>query len=499
MFYMKYLFAELHRRWGRTFLTAAGLGIGVALVVATTAFSAGLRDAQEEVLAPLTGVGTDMTVTRPLTIDQGDSGFAGLSEEEREQLQEENGGGRIAFDDLGEPGERFENDSLVSGSQISFSNDVIAEVGGLSGVKEVSGALTLTNMHTSGTVPDIEFGQGGGLGQPPEGQDDPGELQGNIEIEQFTVTGVDLSQPSLASVSASQVTEGDFLDESEGRSALLSTSYAEDQDLGIGDTIDVGGRSFNIVGLVKQPLGGTASDVYVNLSILQKISDREGRINTLSVRATSADEVGAVAEAIPQVFDGAEVTTAEDLADQVQGSLVDASNLVDRLGFVLRIVGLAAAFLIASFLTLSSVAKRVRELGTLKAIGWSQSKVVRQVTAESVTQGLLGGAVGAAVAAIGIAAFNALGITLQATVAAEQATGVGGPGGAGGFGLPGAFGQGAASTVSGSTEVVLQAPFDLNVVLAAVALALLGGLVAGVAGCLRAARLRPAQALQTVG
>ena len=496
MFYVRYLLAELRRRWGRTFLTAAGLGVGVALVVATTAFSAGLKDAQDDVLAPLTGVGTDMTVTRPLTIDEDDAGFAGLSEEEREQLQEENGGGRIAFDDLGEPGERFENDSLVSGSQLSFSSDVIEDVSALSGVEQVTGSLTLTNMHTSGTVPDIEADQGPAGAQAPEGGDPGGarELFGNINIEQFTVTGIDVSEPSLAPVSASQVTDGEFLDDADARAALVSTSYAEDQDLSVGDTIEVGGKKFTIVGLVKQPLGGTASDVYVNLATLQKISEREGRINTLSVRASSTDDVASVADAIPQVFTGAEVTTAEDLADQVQGSLVDASNLVDRLGFVLKIVGLGAAFLIASFLTLSSVAKRVRELGTLKAIGWSQSRVVRQVTAESVAQGLFGGAVGAAIAAAGIAVFNALGITLQASVAAaEQAAG--GPE----FGPPGAFGLGTASTVSGATEIVLRAPFDLNVVVVAIGLALLGGLVAGAAGGLRAARLRPAQAFQTVG
>ena len=38
-------------------------------------------------------------------------------------------------------------------------------------------------------------------------------------------------------------------------------------------------------------------------------------------------------------------------------------------------------------LTLSSVAKRTKELGTLKAIGWPQSKVVRQVSGESLVQG----------------------------------------------------------------------------------------------------------------
>lgn len=493
MFYVKYLIAELRRRWGRTLLTAAGLGVGVALVVATTAFSAGLKDAQDDVLAPLTGVGTDMTVTRPLTIEEGEDGFADLSDEERAQLEAENGGGRIEFDELGEPGKKFENDRLVSGPQLSFPADVIQNVADIAGVEEVSGSLTLNNMRTSGTVPEIE--SGGQLtvhGGPPPGE---GELRGSISIGQFAVTGIDAAEGALAPVSASQVTEGQFLDPTDARGALVSTSYAADQDLSVGDTIEVGGKRFTIVGLVKQPVGGAASDVYVNLDTLQKISDREGRINTLSVRASSIDDVSAVADAIPEVFSGAEVTTAEDLAEQVQGSLVDATNLVNRLGSVLKIVGLGAAFLIASFLTLSSVAKRVRELGTLKAIGWSQTRVVRQISMESVAQGLVGGAFGAAIAAAGIAVFNALGITLQASVAAAEQTAAAGPMLRG----PGAFGLGSAAAESGATDIVLRAPFDLNVVLLALGLALLGGLVAGAAGGLRAARLRPVQAFQTVG
>ncbi len=49
-----------------------GLGVGVALVVTLTALSDGLDRAQEEVLEPLTGVGTDMSVTRPIDLGQGD-------------------------------------------------------------------------------------------------------------------------------------------------------------------------------------------------------------------------------------------------------------------------------------------------------------------------------------------------------------------------------------------------------------------------------------------
>ena len=85
------------------------------------------------------------------------------------------------------------------------------------------------------------------------------------------------------------------------------------------------------------------------------------------------------------------MTSAAQLSDQISGSLVDASNLANRLGSVVAVVVLIAAFCIAALLTLSSVAKRVRELGTLKAIGWRQSLVVRQIVGESVVTGILGG------------------------------------------------------------------------------------------------------------
>jgi putative ABC transport system permease protein len=57
---------------------------------------------------------------------------------------------------------------------------------------------------------------------------------------------------------------------------------------------------------------------------------------------------------------------------------VNASNLAHRLGVALEILAAAAAFLLAILLTLSSVGKRVREIGTLKALGWTQRLVVRQ-------------------------------------------------------------------------------------------------------------------------
>ena len=115
--------------------------------------------------------------------------------------------------------------------------------------------------------------------------------------------------------------------------------------------------------------------------------------------------------------------------------------------------------MIASLLTLASVNKRTREIGTLKAVGWRQWLVIRQISGESVAQGLFGGAVGAALGIAGALVIDALGITLKATVA-SQSSGFGPPGG-------GPFGQGQVS--SGASSVALNAPVDAGVLLLAIA------------------------------
>ncbi len=83
---LTYMLSELRRRRGRTLLTALGLGIGVGLVITVSALSNGLDSAQAKVLQPLTGVGTDMSVTRPLKISSS-GGFPQLTAKERQELQ----------------------------------------------------------------------------------------------------------------------------------------------------------------------------------------------------------------------------------------------------------------------------------------------------------------------------------------------------------------------------------------------------------------------------
>jgi ABC-type antimicrobial peptide transport system permease subunit len=186
----------------------------------------------------------------------------------------------------------------------------------------------------------------------------------------------------------------------------------------------------------------------------------------------------AIQTALPQ----AQVASSKEVADRISGSLVSASNLSHSLGLALSIAAAAAAFLLAALLALSSVGKRVRELGTLKALGWTQTMVVRQIAGESLAQGVLGGIFGIVLGVLVARGFDAFGPTLSAS----SSTG----------GNLAALGGGAARTATSS--VSLDAPIGVAVLLIGFGLALLGGLVAGTAGAMRAARLRPADALRQV-
>src|SRR6266567_2979043 len=64
MFFVTYLRRELRRRMRQSVFIVLGLALGVGLVVTVMAVSAGMKQAQGDVLQGLYGIGTDLTVTK---------------------------------------------------------------------------------------------------------------------------------------------------------------------------------------------------------------------------------------------------------------------------------------------------------------------------------------------------------------------------------------------------------------------------------------------------
>jgi ABC-type antimicrobial peptide transport system permease subunit len=135
------------------------------------------------------------------------------------------------------------------------------------------------------------------------------------------------------------------------------------------------------------------------------------------------------------------VTTSSDLASEVTGSLSSASSLANNLGKWLAIAVLIAAFGLAILLTMSAVSRRVREFGTLKALGWKSRRIIGQVMGEAVAMGIVGGVIGIGLGFAG-AELRVQAVAPPLTAVVGQTTGSATPGGARQFGAGGTGGGG---------------------------------------------------------
>ncbi|KUO21603.1 ABC transporter permease [Streptomyces dysideae] len=484
--FFTYLRRELRRRRKAALVVASGLALGIALVIVVNSVSSGMSKAQDKVLQSLYGLGTDMTVTKAA------EPAADASDRPRFQFD--------ARED-GSDEEQSTDRVMVQGFQ-TLAGSAVAKVGSQSGVSDAVGGLSLQVIKVSGQFTRGQFqqgegdsggqpgGPGGGTGQPQ------GEVQGggaDFDVNNYAVYGTDVTEPALGPLTSSTITSGRTFKttETDARVAVADSAYAKEKKLEIGSTVTVKGTKFEVVGIATASSGDPAANLYIPLKPAQTLADAKDKVTTIYVKATDSQRIDSVKSAIQKNVSGTTVTTSADLADTVSGSLSTASSLAANVGKWLSVAVLVAAFLVAGLLTSSAVSRRVREFGTLKALGWKSGRVTRQVVGEAVVNGLLGGVLGIAVGLAGAYAVTAISPTLQAQLGSGGG-GMGGPGGGGGFGGPGR--QASATTL----DVALTAPVSLTTVGLAVGLAVAGGLIAGAFGGWRASRLRPADALRRV-
>jgi putative ABC transport system permease protein len=489
MFFLTYLARELRRRMRQAIVIALGLALGVGLVITVTATSAGAKKAEADVLSSLYGVGTDATVTK--------NPKSGSGGQQQIRLGSPGGPGNASGSVGGGSGGQVTQclngvchtvtggtiDTLAATTDAPFSQSSVTAVARLHDVASAAGALVLTD--TQITIPT--------------------QAHPNVSgPKNFTVAGVDTSRPGLGPLSNGTISSGRDLKPGDADVALVDSGYATANSLTTGSKITVGGKRFTVVGLVKQSPSSGAPDVYIPLARAQALAVKNPAssahlnddVNMIYVTAASAADITAVQKEIEHALRGDTVTTAASLANAVTGSVTSTAKLAGDLGRWLSILVLIAAFVLASLMTLAAVSRRVREFGTLKALGWRGRRIIGQVMGESVITGVAGGALGVGLGYLGVTLINKFAHKLSATV--NEGTGQ--------HFLNGPLTAGPVSASSGSvspnaTHVVsvpLVAQAGLGVVVLAVLLAIVGGLVAGSVASWRIGRLRPAVALATV-
>jgi putative ABC transport system permease protein len=292
-----------------------------------------------------------------------------------------------------------------------------------------------------------------------------------------TVLGVDTGQAAVGPTQARQwVVAGRFLQPGEHGVAVVDKHYAAFFRLKPGNQVSIGGRPFQVVGIVEVQDGSqaAAANFYVPLADAQALAGvNTGAINQIYVQVAQASSVDQVVQQSRASLGDVSATTEQSIV-QVMGGI---SRVSDRFAGVAALTALLGGLLLTGLALSSSVSERRTEIGVMKAVGWT----ARDVSGYFVTEGLTLATAGA-LAGILLGWLVTLGLGL----------------------IPIDMGPLSASTPAGiaiapatSSQMTLPAQVSLPVALLALGLTAVGGTLVSWLVARRAATMKPAEAFRS--
>jgi putative ABC transport system permease protein len=182
----------------------------------------------------------------------------------------------------------------------------------------------------------------------------------------------------------------------------IDAATADDEELGVGDTVGVAARgparSFRVTGIAEfggvSSLGGATLAVF-DVPTAQELFDKRGELDIVRVAGEQGvGEAELVSRIRPILPPTARVQSASAQADE---DAEDTSSGISFLRYILLAFGgialFVGSFVIANTLTIT-IAQRVREFATLRTIGASRPQLLVSVILESLVIGALASVVG---------------------------------------------------------------------------------------------------------
>jgi len=183
--------------------------------------------------------------------------------------------------------------------------------------------------------------------------------------------------------------EGGFPERADG--ILAGAKAAQKLDIGVGDTIDIGGYSAHVSGVIAPTGGDDDSVLFADLGFVQQVFSRPGEVSFVEIAALCAgcpieDIVDQLVEALPET----EVQALQSIVKQ----RMYAMHFVEHLILTVSLVILFIACCMVGATMLASVNERVREIGLLRSLGFSRRGVFGIFCFEAVFIGMAAGVLG---------------------------------------------------------------------------------------------------------
>ena len=325
--------------------------------------------------------------------------------------------------------------------------------------------------------------------QVSEGEDVTMEMMGRTftrQVTQYVIEGISLDSNLIETypILPTNISAGRNLQTGDTGVVLLSENNTDYFGVEVGETVTILGESFEIIGTHGSTGVSDATTMYMSLSDVQSLTNNTGYITSISVFAESSDIVTEVADSISSLHPELSVATSQQRLNQLEAVKETYQTALDSAEASLATmqttasgeiaVAIVATSLIVFFVMLYTVRERTKEIGTLKAIGFSNKSVMSQFIFEGVLLSLIAGVIGIAIGFVAAPMLSGL------LLPAANELGIGGAGGR----FIGASNTAATATLT--PELIL---YGLG---AAVLLGVLGSLYPA----WRASRTRPAEAMR---
>lgn len=208
----------------------------------------------------------------------------------------------------------------------------------------------------------------------------------------ISVTGTSDPTSNVANGSTLKITSGSlFAANSTDKVALIGTDLATKNNLKVGSTFSAYNTNITVAGIFDSGNRFSNSGMVMPTKTVQALSNQAGAVSSLIVQTDSIDSLTSVQTEIKnKLGDKADVVTSQDTSNQAITPLENIKNIA----FYGLIGSLVAGGVIILLTMTMIVRERRREIGTLKAIGASNIKIVLQFVSEAITLTFLGGAVG---------------------------------------------------------------------------------------------------------
>ena len=155
------------------------------------------------------------------------------------------------------------------------------------------------------------------------------------------------------------------------------------------DTLRLNGVPYRIVGIYETGQGMEESGGVVTLEDGQDIVQKLRQVSLFQVGVRPGADIAQVKQRIANLDSDLTVSTASDYegSEQWSGMLQGFAWSIAAIAILIGGLGMMSAMVM-------SVKERTREIGTLRAVGWTRGRVLRMILGESVGLSLAGGVLG---------------------------------------------------------------------------------------------------------